>query len=170
MNLIQCIQKPEAKGGIFLLFYFSLSVATVWFLNAPLLIRQNEASSKFDVIYTLFLFIQFTLYVPGSQTLFLLNLRLAQQDISNTTANKWILKNTSLYQSSHSVLLFLNMSFPAELCNWRKVSLWRSYSWNSFSHGICCRNTLQEGLCGKHEFGSFLPGGTARASAQYRES
>lgn len=40
------------------------------------------------------------------------------------------LKNTSLHLSSPRVLLFPNMSFPAELCFFcRNVLLWKSHSW-----------------------------------------
>lgn len=39
----------------------------------------------------------------------------------------------------------------------------------SFSSGICCGNTLEEGLCKRRQVGSSLPGGAGRVSA-HRQS
>lgn len=88
----------------------------------------------------------------------LLNRRSA---ISNTVANKWISKNTSLHLSSPRVLLFPNMSFPAELCFCRNVSLRKSYSWSELEqlHLLWKHPQGRVRLCKRHKVGSSLPGG-----------
>lgn len=46
MNLIQCIQEPEAKEIFLLLFYFSLSVTTERFAEYTSTDNMKSASSK----------------------------------------------------------------------------------------------------------------------------
>lgn len=51
MNLIQCIQEPEAKEIFLLLFYFSLSVTTERFAEYTSTANMKSASSKISVMW-----------------------------------------------------------------------------------------------------------------------